>query len=232
MIMFLADENITSPCIFPFATLSPIPVGDPSFLSREEIAWLLYAYPPGSFAVVVVVALPANAVYANGRLQEKQASQELITKIYPVADFVIPADARPEANVATIEDRLIAIITETIDRESWDNHGGATIQYFPFGQALVVRQTPVNQEKIANMLADLERLKDVHVVIEARMLSTTGCPFPVFHCTILVRLVELDESQLAMVFKDAKSDRSTNIMQCRSSQHLTVKLGSSTSATK
>jgi type II secretory pathway component GspD/PulD (secretin) len=72
----------------------------------------------------------------------------------------------------TLEDRLIKLIVSTVDPQSWDNQGGpGTVDYFPLGMALVVKQTPAVQEQVADLLAALRHLQDTEVAVEVRFLT-------------------------------------------------------------
>ncbi len=74
-----------------------------------------------------------------------------------------------------LEDALIRVITNTIGVGTWSETGGTgTIQYFPFGAALVVgQQTQDIQEQIMDLLAALRKLQDLEVAIEMRLVSVS-----------------------------------------------------------
>src|SRR5437588_211563 len=68
---------------------------------------------------------------------------KMITKVYPVADLVIP---------------LV---------------GNGNISYYPLGLAVVVTQTPEVQEQVAELLKALRRLQDTEVSLEVRFVTIT-----------------------------------------------------------
>lgn len=79
---------------------------------------------------------------------------------------------------ATMQDKLISLITGSIDPNSWATQSGpGTIDYFPLGMALVVNQTPDIQEQIADLLAALRRLQDQEVAIEIRLITIADAFF-------------------------------------------------------
>jgi type II secretory pathway component GspD/PulD (secretin) len=139
------------------------------FLTPLLTAGLFFGTPDGS-------ALPKRAESAK-------------TVTYAVSDLVIPisqAPCEPEESSEScgpneslqsrqaLEEKLIKLITSTISPASWCDMGGeGTINYFPLGMALVVRQTPEIHEQIADLLVALRRLQDLEVSVEVRLVSVT-----------------------------------------------------------
>jgi type II secretory pathway component GspD/PulD (secretin) len=83
--------------------------------------------------------------------------------------------ACPPAPGRTLEDRLTRLIVTSIKPKSWSEMGGpGTMDYYPLGQALVVKQTPEVHEQIAELLAALRRLQDVEVAVEVRLISVSA----------------------------------------------------------
>ena len=74
--------------------------------------------------------------------------------------------------MATREDALIKLITNTIDPNSWADAGGqGTIDYFPLGVALVINQTLGHPGTGADLLQALRRLQDQEVAVEVRLIT-------------------------------------------------------------
>jgi hypothetical protein len=83
--------------------------------------------------------------------------------------------ACPAAPARTLEDKLTRLIVSSIKPRSWDQMGGpGTLDYYPLGMALVVKQTPEVHEQIAELLAALRRLQDVEVAVEVRFISVSA----------------------------------------------------------
>jgi Flp pilus assembly secretin CpaC len=104
---------------------------------------------------------------------ESQASQtpQMTHVVYAVADLVIPFDCSACTPYKPLQEMLMTVITKTVDPASWSENGGAaSIQYYPLGMALIVRQTRANQEQIVDVLTALRRLQEVEVAVEARLV--------------------------------------------------------------
>lgn len=104
---------------------------------------------------------------------ERKARLRRVT--YPVSGLVVPAAAIEGQRVSkTNEDALIRLITSTVAKHTWECNGGAgTIEYFPFGKALVVNQPQEIQEEVQLLLAMLRRLQDLQVSAELRFVQTS-----------------------------------------------------------
>ncbi len=116
-------------------------------------------------------APPARTAPADARLQ---------TKLYEVADLVVPIEraaedkggAAKKAAPATCEGRLIKLLTASVRPDSWACAGGAgTVDYFPQTMSLVISQTPETHEKIEGLLKALRRTQDVQVALEVKIIS-------------------------------------------------------------
>ncbi|MCI0462395.1 MAG: STN domain-containing protein [Gemmataceae bacterium] len=135
-------------------------------------------------------------VIKDGALQITTACPQprLKTVTYPVADLVVPIGSgeselppflcRKFPELAgkhtpgqTGETVLINLITSIVERSSWCDVGGnGTIQFFPFGLALVVNQTQDIQEQIADLLAALRGLQereDKDYQLEAKLVEVS-----------------------------------------------------------
>jgi len=73
----------------------------------------------------------------------------LIQKTYQVGDLFRDGAAK---------DRLVEYLLRNVEPESWQGQGGeGTIDFFPLGCTLLVRQSPDIQEKIADCLEQFRR---------------------------------------------------------------------------
>jgi hypothetical protein len=124
-------------------------------------------------AAVLLMVGHSGQVSAQFPASAKKPVREART--YSVADLVIPVTPPAKGEPAkTLEDRLLQVLTSTIEPESWAQRGGAgTVEYFAPTMALVVNQTPEVHEKIDEMLKSLRRMQDVEVAVEVRLVSVT-----------------------------------------------------------
>lgn len=117
------------------------------------------------------------------RRRSTQFYNRVYNRVYNVAELVIPvansaAAKEPPAvakdlNDASVADfdTLIDLITSTVSPDTWDEVGGAgAIEPFPTTLSLVVSQTQEVHEQIAELLAQLRKLQDVQVTIEAKFI--------------------------------------------------------------
>lgn len=89
---------------------------------------------------------------------EKEARQQLITAVYPVADLVLPPGVSPDVFQPDFAP-LIEALQSSVDPTSWSSLGGpGQLMPFPHAAALVVLQTSSNHRKVLQLLADLRRL--------------------------------------------------------------------------
>jgi type II secretory pathway component GspD/PulD (secretin) len=134
---------------------------------------------PAALLAACALAVAAPAARAE------PPKQQLVRRVYQVADLVVPrpdvvvvadrdaakAEDAPKAQ-PTREDKLIRLIEQTIQPQSWSGSGGAgTLDYFPMTASLVVNQTPDVQEQVADILTALRRLQDTEVALEVRILT-------------------------------------------------------------
>jgi Flp pilus assembly secretin CpaC len=157
----------------------------------------------GLTAAVLLAGLLARAsaqtpcAIADGKCHGHAAGENLVQRVYPVADLIVPLDnysvpatacnnspamcgatccssSEPQASGKTLEGRLMDLIVHTVAPASWSARGGpALMEYYPLGMALVVRQTPAAHDEIEHLLAALRRLQDLEVAIEVRLLSVS-----------------------------------------------------------
>jgi len=88
----------------------------------------------------------------------KAASIERTVRIYPVGDLITPGSADKPGQGLT---PLVDIIRGTVEPKSWQHPGGADIEPWALGQALVIRQTWAGHEEIELLLAGLRRAHSV-----------------------------------------------------------------------
>ncbi len=120
------------------------------------------------------------------------AAEKLVCKTYAVADLVVPipnypsaiisAKAKPvipvnataDKSLPALPDTLIRLITSNVKPETWSSNGGVgTIEYYPIGMAIIVRQSPEVLEDLEQFLAALRKLQDVQVAVEMRVVSVS-----------------------------------------------------------
>ena len=88
----------------------------------------------------------------------EEAENHLETKVYPVADLVLPEGASGEDQADF--DSLIDLMTSTIKPTTWDGVGGpGSIMPFETNLSIVVSQTQEMHEEIENTLAKLRKIK-------------------------------------------------------------------------
>ena len=69
-------------------------------------------------------------------------------------------------------DKLIELIRSTVGVGTWSECGGAaTIQFFPNGQYLAIKQTQAEHERITELLAAVQRVQDVEVAVETLVVG-------------------------------------------------------------
>jgi len=175
-----------------------------------------------------------------------QGEPKLVTVTYSVADLVVPIaynldapkaqdegrnNAANDPNGAqppkfldvktpyvTQENALIRLICSVVAPESWRKNGNrATIEYFPLGMGLVVRQTKEAHEEIAALLAGLRRLQDVQVAMEVRMVSVPEAVgekiLGAMNATSKDKVTYLDDSQTHALLEALQNDKRTEVLQ-------------------
>jgi RNA polymerase sigma factor (sigma-70 family) len=110
---------------------------------------------------------------------------EVCRAVYPVLDLVVPIDGLDSAPNSskkvpgkTKEDWLIRKVSRTVSPASWKDSGGAgTIEYYPFGSALVVNNTPRVQAQVKYLLETMRRVQELRVAAETRIISLNAVTF-------------------------------------------------------
>lgn len=101
----------------------------------------------------------------NPKSQGAGESSELVTRTYPVADFVIPTKpAKPRF------DDVIQYIQKVTGAKAWERAGGS-IRTHETTLSLVIRQTPDIHERIADALGQLRRHHDVQVSVAITIVT-------------------------------------------------------------
>jgi hypothetical protein len=84
--------------------------------------------------------------------------EKLSIKVYPVAALTSPAG--PDGQEAR---SLMRVLANTIEPQSWKEMGGeGSMEYFPEGGCLVIRQTPEVHQQVRDLLDTLRRVKKEH----------------------------------------------------------------------
>ncbi len=182
-------------------------------------------------AAILMLVLP---VIAPAKLLAGDESH-LVRVTYQVADLVIPVPsvvcvpAGPaKAATATQEERLIKLITSTVEPKSWVEKGGpGSIDYHRLTMSLVVCQTPDIQEQTVDLLNSLRRLQDTQVSLEVRLITVDdgfvermgldgkdGTPIkPAAASASPLRARFLNDEQVVHLLEAAQGDRQVNVLQ-------------------
>jgi Flp pilus assembly secretin CpaC len=165
---------------------------------------------------LLTLALP----YAEARSKSRKVVV-LVEKVYPIADLIVPIamDVEPNSGLEstrTLERELMSLIACCVAPESWHDNGGlGTMQYFPIGMSLVVRQSDSVHARLQSLLADLRRPQEVEVSVELRLVSVS--PRTARAMAELAGGTEevclLSDAQVFELMKGAQGDRKTQIMQ-------------------
>ncbi len=118
----------------------------------------------------------------------------------------------------TMENALIRLICSVVSPESWrKNDNRASIEFFPLGMGLVVRQTKEAQQEIAALLASLRRLQEVEVSMELRMVSVPEADGDRFlgamNANANDKITYLEDSQTRELLEALKNDNGTQVWQ-------------------
>jgi beta-lactamase regulating signal transducer with metallopeptidase domain len=109
--------------------------------------------------------------------------QQVISKVYAVAELVIPppsifreSASDPDNSLAMAAkpdfETLINLITSTVSPTTWEEVGGSgRIRSMPTNLSLVVKQTRKVHEEIGDLLYQMRKLQDVQVTLETRLIG-------------------------------------------------------------
>jgi RNA polymerase sigma factor (sigma-70 family) len=83
----------------------------------------------------------------------KAAEGKQVVKVYPVAGLTSPPEPGGKEGQS-----LIRVISNTIEPASWATMGGpGSLEYFPAGRSLVIRQSPDVQKQVQELLQTLRK---------------------------------------------------------------------------
>lgn len=101
-----------------------------------------------------------HSQYVNPLFQTLDETTELVTRVYPVGDLVIPVDLLYGGFGGELVDELV------------DQLGGVEpIRDNLPNISLIISQTQAVQEQLADLLGQLRRLQDLQVTIEVRFIT-------------------------------------------------------------
>lgn len=149
----------------------------------------------------------------------------LITKVYPVADLVIPipdfvlpdqpipVKSRQEKRaVASKASDLIKLVHVMVQPNSWNVQGGAgAIQFSESNLTLSVTNTDEVIQQVGRILEALRRLQDLSVATEVRIVTA-----PVGLCERLGMKQAggtLTDREMARLLEAVENDRTANVVQ-------------------
>ncbi len=125
---------------------------------------------------LLLYQLDLTCLVRNGHLEittTDVASQELVTRIYPVEDLVRWTDE--SGTQRDNYDSLVEIVTNTIAPQTWDEVGGPG-SLGPFQGTLVVSQTDDLHEELARLLAALRESRDKQLADNATEMIPADSP--------------------------------------------------------
>jgi hypothetical protein len=105
---------------------------------------------------VLAVALAGTESQAATKAKSapKKVHASLVSKTYPVADLI--GDSAGE----DASELLIKFVKHAVKPASWEGHGGkGSVEYYPLGKALVIKQTPAVHAQLSCLLKALVKLQ-------------------------------------------------------------------------
>lgn len=94
----------------------------------------------------------------------------VLTSVYDVRDLA--ATAVPgSATQQQLIDEIIRLIQDTVESTSWKANGGKSGTIRELQGQLIITQTKVNQNSIANLLSQLREIRSVQISVEASVLE-------------------------------------------------------------
>ncbi|HUG66149.1 MAG TPA: hypothetical protein VMM76_00250, partial [Pirellulaceae bacterium] len=144
----------------------------------------------------VISEMPQSPPFHLLQSKKLQQNVNMHTKVYAVADLVIPAPpvrpvlrgpynllhygtlrdllrygTLPQGLLAADFDTLVDLITSTVVPESWASAGGSgQIEVFPTNLSMVINQSADVHEQVADLIEQLRRMQGVQVSIETQLL--------------------------------------------------------------
>jgi len=167
--------------------------------------------------------LPPRAVLKKETLPTKRGKVQRVT--YLVADLVVPIEgldvalgSNQKKPIKTKEDWLIKKIMRTVSPASWKDSGGTgTVHYIPVDMALVVNNTPRVQAQVKYLLETMQRVQEVQVAAETRIISLNAASFDKLQ-GLLPHLKKdghavLSEAERFALLRKAQDDAETKVVQ-------------------
>jgi hypothetical protein len=149
----------------------------------------------------------------------------MITRVYPVADLIVPIDnlviaptekgtKKTPGGGKTQEEKLMKLIESTVCPHSWASVGGTgQVEFFPPTMSLVVHQTPDAHEMIEELFSNLRKVHDLEVSTEMRFVTVSVDMIEKLGLKEKEGVVLLDDTQLRVLLDTVQQDKHTNVMQ-------------------
>ena len=67
--------------------------------------------------------------------------------------------------------KLVAVVQDTVDPQSWRDHGGDTGAIQELNGSLIITTTPANHREIAGLLSKLREIRSMQINVESRFLT-------------------------------------------------------------
>lgn len=179
-------------------------------------------------ALLTLTALAETTpAQAPARRVRPKVAAEMIQRTYPVADLVVPItkfneDGTQQAVKKPQHSELIEQIKKSVASESWEDLGGqGTIQFFPTGMSLIIRQSRAAHAKIERLLTELSREQNSEVTVELRVVTLSEAFFERFASEIGIVPAKdgvtlpkfLTERDMMRFLKRIITDKTTQVMQ-------------------
>lgn len=145
---------------------------------------------PARWMLLGMIAVASSAIHVD--LAQAQAAkpgnaEKLIRVTYPIADLIVPVEdhsvfeehqLRKNAPARTVDNNageLTRLIRQAVSPRSWEEQGGpASIQFFPQGMSLVIRQPKEIHEEIAHLLTALRKCSEVQIAVQMRFFEVSS----------------------------------------------------------
>lgn len=156
------------------------------------------------------------------RSRPKAAAETMVQRMYPVTDLVVPIpeysdDGKQKAAKELLHQELMERIKKSVAPESWEELGGqGTMQFFPLGMSLVIRQSPTAHQKIKRLLIALRRKQGLSITCELRFVSISEATYKSLASSKVGGTVypkRLTEQDYKRYLKRISADETTQIMQ-------------------
>lgn len=137
--------------------------------------------------------------------QNKPATTAETTKLevrtYPVADLVTPVPGKMVPSVDESFEKLIALVSNTIEPASWAApNGNGAIHKYDQTLSLVIRQTPEVHQRIVHLLSSLRSLHSWQIVLDLAIVENP----PADLLATIGAYSDLDGEKLVISLSDAQ----------------------------